>query len=510
MIKAPAPKLNSKKSRLLLLIALIFLALAGTSPGLGAFWEREVSSYPKEYEVRLTPSGFSPNILKIGRGSTVTFKSDTGEMFWPASNFHPTHEIYAEFDPKKPLEPTDYWSFTFNEVGTWRYHNHLNPSIVGTIVVGNTLAERVFGFNDPCLGGKFPETAKNRSLQIRCWQKELDKALQKDGLDKAFQVFNKLYKEEPGFSSACHDMTHLLGEAAYSEFTKTTKVQHSDQTVNCSYGFYHGFIEAMLQRGQGYEKVLSYCRKVQDELKLTISSPSAYTRCFHGIGHGVFDTLPQETWGDEEKMVGRSLAVCKKLASGDPSLLFSCSKGVFNALTNAYAYDNYGLKLNLTSPFNSCRTQVEEAYRRACHVEVGLIYIRTKGLDLTSAVSFIEKDVPEESSRAELILAQISQNIQDHSSSDINLPGYISTCQKFDGLTREKCIRGIIEGIFISGNPGSEYENGLTLCRNPSLTTSDRDNCYVKLRDMIYLTYPKDKAREICRRFEPSHQTNCN
>ena len=57
------------------------------------------------------------------------------ESFWPASNIHPTHMIYPEFDAKRPVASGKDWSFTFTKKGTWRYHDHLNPEATGTVVV---------------------------------------------------------------------------------------------------------------------------------------------------------------------------------------------------------------------------------------------------------------------------------------------------------------------------------------------------------------------------------------
>lgn len=85
--------------------------------------------------VTLTDNGFTPETLTIHQGQTVKFTSTQGSFFWPASNPHPTHTIYPEFDPQQPIAGTDSWSFTFERVGTWRYHDHLAPYFTGTITV---------------------------------------------------------------------------------------------------------------------------------------------------------------------------------------------------------------------------------------------------------------------------------------------------------------------------------------------------------------------------------------
>lgn len=86
-------------------------------------------------EVFMKPDVFEPETLTIKKGATVEFKNEDSQARWPASNIHPTHGIYPEFDPKEPVEPGKSWSFKFDKVGSWKYHDHLIPYIRGVIVV---------------------------------------------------------------------------------------------------------------------------------------------------------------------------------------------------------------------------------------------------------------------------------------------------------------------------------------------------------------------------------------
>jgi plastocyanin len=85
--------------------------------------------------VTLSKDGFSPDELSIKTGDTVTFRSVTGDLYWPASNLHPSHLVYPEFDPEEPVEPDAVWSFTFVKAGEWKYHDHLAPYFTGVITV---------------------------------------------------------------------------------------------------------------------------------------------------------------------------------------------------------------------------------------------------------------------------------------------------------------------------------------------------------------------------------------
>lgn len=101
------------------------------------------------FTVSYTDDGFIPRTLTIAKGGTVTFVNESSKETWPASAIHPTHTVYPDSDIKKcgtseadvifdacgGVAPGDSWSFTFDEIGEWKYHDHLHASDTGTIIV---------------------------------------------------------------------------------------------------------------------------------------------------------------------------------------------------------------------------------------------------------------------------------------------------------------------------------------------------------------------------------------
>ncbi|MBI5412927.1 YbhB/YbcL family Raf kinase inhibitor-like protein [Candidatus Peregrinibacteria bacterium] len=93
--------------------------------------------------VEIGADGFSPSILTIKEGETVQFINKDTEPHWPASAVHPTHTAYPEtggcigskFDACAVLKQNETFNFTFNKIGAWEYHDHLNPGITGKIIV---------------------------------------------------------------------------------------------------------------------------------------------------------------------------------------------------------------------------------------------------------------------------------------------------------------------------------------------------------------------------------------
>lgn len=96
-----------------------------------------------ENTIEITAEGFSPSTITVTKGTTVTWINMDTERHWVASASHPTHTVYpttggcigSTFDACAAMEEGDAFSFTFDEIGEWKYHDHLNPSNFGSVVV---------------------------------------------------------------------------------------------------------------------------------------------------------------------------------------------------------------------------------------------------------------------------------------------------------------------------------------------------------------------------------------
>lgn len=90
---------------------------------------------PKTWTVEYKENQFVPSEVKIKKGDTVSWINRSDSSTWPASAFHPTHQVYPGFDALKSLSNGESYLFKFDLIGSWKYHNHLNPSVTGVIVV---------------------------------------------------------------------------------------------------------------------------------------------------------------------------------------------------------------------------------------------------------------------------------------------------------------------------------------------------------------------------------------
>lgn len=78
---------------------------------------------------------FSPQSLTIKKGDTVRFVNNSDEDMMIVSNPHPEHTDLPSLNSEKSLAPGGVYVYTFKNEGTWKYHNHSNPSVTGTVIV---------------------------------------------------------------------------------------------------------------------------------------------------------------------------------------------------------------------------------------------------------------------------------------------------------------------------------------------------------------------------------------
>lgn len=84
--------------------------------------------------VTLTKDGFSPATLTITADEKVTWTNQSGSDATVSSDPHPTHTNYQPLNLGK-FSDGGTLTLTFDKTGTYGYHNHLNPTQTGTIIV---------------------------------------------------------------------------------------------------------------------------------------------------------------------------------------------------------------------------------------------------------------------------------------------------------------------------------------------------------------------------------------
>lgn len=272
------------------------------------------------HTVRMTDEGFEPRELTVNQGESVTFVNEDNVDRWPASNFHPTHTLYPEFDPLKGISAGESWTVKFEKAGTWRMHDHLIPHMTGTItVLGNPDGTNTAG-NGPATsteesGGGLFSGIKNFFINI--WKKItggnneastslgnveenllsefnglnekekytwLEDISVKEDPETAWRYIKAAYETSRGVTGNPHDMAHLVGQLLFKE-------RGFDGLSTCdpsfAFGCYHGLMEVAFDKDNprefkaNLEKANDGCEAIG-----TTTSPT-YWSCIHGIGHGI-------------------------------------------------------------------------------------------------------------------------------------------------------------------------------------------------------------------------------
>lgn len=135
--------MNLRKLALISSIAICTVALAGckkapavSNTNSGANQASGSSAADEKGAVVITydGTGFNPASATIKVGQKVVVKNTSSSAMSFNSDPHPTHTLFPELN-LGPIAAGSSKSFTISKAGAYSYHNHLNASQKGTIVV---------------------------------------------------------------------------------------------------------------------------------------------------------------------------------------------------------------------------------------------------------------------------------------------------------------------------------------------------------------------------------------
>jgi hypothetical protein len=441
-----------------------------------------------EYTIEIRADGFYPKDITVPKNSKVRFVTRLDKSFWPASNLHPSHEIYPEFDSKKPISAKSYWEFVFGRSGSWSYHDHLSPLYEGTITV---LDSASVSPNAYVSKAKTVEECK-RKYDQKCWSALIQYTFETKGFDAAYDLFEEIYNTVPLFAQNCHEYTHQIGKRAYVMFSKKEDFPLSDRVAYCSYGFFHGFIEAMMADTGSFSGAKEMCDYIGKKLSGRLTTDFA---CWHGIGHGITDASDKNAYGDEWKLITPSLKFCEGIASNNREL-DQCAGGVYSALSVMYTQPKYGIFLDEKDPFRICKEQKKDSYKAQCLSNFKRLIMKIVGNDFLKAAKFVE-DIKED----ELAQAAIDNLATFYVYFLLKDPTYdrgIKDCYALQGRLHTSCITGMAAGFMTVGKPDFEYARPLELCTNNLVTKEDQEACHDRIVRLIQMRYSEEKFSEIC------------
>jgi len=355
-----------------------------------------------------------------------------------------------------------------------------------------------FNEETPCQTG-IPDEQK-----VSCWQEQLDQTIKHQGLPPAFDLFAKLFVSEPVFAENCHGYTHRLGEEAYEQFSKNQDFPVTQQVAYCSYGFFHGFIEAMMQKTGSLKDAERMCQYIDEKLKEQTDTLGA---CYHGIGHGVTDGSDPRAWGDVFAIINPGLELCEQVGNSEYDVKL-CGTGVFNALASIYPDPKYKLNLNPSDPFWICRQQKKSYFKHACYDDFKTLIMSIEKNDFLKAARYIEQ--VNEDDYAKDAMDNLATYYVYYILKDSDYTDAIDKCHSLQERLQTACIRGLGAGFMTAGIPDKEYIRSLELCSSPLITEEERNGCHDRVVRLIQLRYSAEKYKSICQTVDSRYQKYCH
>lgn len=509
--------LQPRKIKLLLVFCLLLLAVSAVHFAFRTYAYLQVPRYTLTdphshvHTVTLSEQGFSPKNIVILKGDTVAFKSLTGKPFWPASNDHPDHTIYPEFDPGRLIMPPATWSFTFDKLGSWGYHNHVNPNMLGSVTV---IAPNQVG--TPITIEK-PSADNCKQLPIaqkqQCWEQQLELMLEQQGLPAAFNFFVTLYNTEPEIPKECHGWGHVLGSAAYKQYKETGVLVIRPEASYCGYGYFHSFIGAMVEDTGSFDGALDFCAQAEKVLGSELDPSLVRSNCTHGVGHGTSAWLldDPENWGHFQTVVDQGSAVCRKLFTETEDKQ-NCFDGVFNEIALDLFNDHYNFSMEnymkTNDPYWKCQEQQDEL-KTPCYLEISGLFWKIFNLDLDAAMHYSVTHAQNLEERGPEVVARIAADWIQFDIVNDSFERNIKACRDIPSFLYFPCFGGIINGFLSHGNPADLHDKAFSFCAGAYLTADERDYCYTVTLSSLKFRYTKAQMAAACSVVPDAYKQNC-
>jgi hypothetical protein len=336
-----------------------------------------------------------------------------------------------------------------------------------------------------------------------CWIDTVTARIKKGDIEDAFTSLALLYDANPSMGETCHSLTHEIGQRAYTLFARNHDFQVSPKTAYCSYGFYHGFMEALVMDKGDMALARKFCSHV--DAQLASITPDATLQCYHGIGHGTVNNHDPRTWGVEQAMIDPALALCEKVSEGQDQRS-RCATGVFNGISIFYSTGEYKLVLKKDDPLWICREQKTE-YQDACYISMNLLLLQLTDWDLARAARFIE--VIPDTAMAQHTMINLASPIGSRNINESDHAAAIATCRLMQPRLHLACIQGYAFGFLEHGIPEQEYVKSLEFCKSKQIDNKEQNACFEYIFSYLNQWYSHEKAVRICDEIASDRKALC-
>ena len=353
-----------------------------------------------------------------------------------------------------------------------------------------------------------------QQIQIDCLYGLIEARMRVAGITEAMLLFQRIYDLSEVFAkTGCHTHAHRVGDMAYYQYYVPTRdldsLQLEGETGACGYGFYHGFIEHLIQEHPDPAFVTETCERLDARIRPELGDIRPI--CYHGSGHGFMlrhvEDLPVDAWGDIDRFVEEPLARCGELIRATAREREECEEGVYNVIVEWMETKQFGFAYDYDDPFPQCDTASEERYRRACYYEVAMkLDARAKG---SPARLYEMIESVDAAYRTMVFSVGIAGMVQPLADSD-GFRTLVDECLALRGEYVWLCLTNVLHGLFEHGQPGEEYRKPLLVCTDSRLPTLGlEDDCYAFIAWKLPRFYDASRRVEICAEVPDAYRASC-
>lgn len=338
-------------------------------------------------------------------------------------------------------------------------------------------------------------------------------SLTSNGIPYAFEVIAELHRNDALFRQKCHYNIHSIGAAAYNLYrsSHTKEFMTSNMSI-CNYGFYHGFMVALLEDTGDAMAAQDFCNDLPPSL--VEEWPDVVNQCYHGIAHGLLDpNIPAVTHEKDltwvktilRSAVPTALNDCAILTNGHATYLQNCYSGVFHEA--AMLSEGRGWATDLQNPLWLCAEMPEQYAARCAGNWHRLVVRQMQSAPLTDVMTFMQTTYPTNPFFSASVAWRWAFNNANDLSSAIHV---ITSCKNVSSELHTYCIGGAIASLHQrSGAAGEEYKVVTQLCSEPALSEEELNICISKSYDYFKVVYNATKMRAICHEFDSLYHTAC-
>ncbi len=481
----------SKRKAVKVSILCALLCCVGILSGIGV----------SERVIYRTDSGFEPSRIVVFPGTSVRFVNKTDTQIWPASDLHPSHSVYSDFDPHEGIRSQTSWLFRFRKAGSWSFHDHLDPQTRGTVTVAFLPDFSFFRSSDasPVLTGTYDACMNAPSDEGgKCWEEAAIARTRAIGVDRVLVELADLFPTSDGLQTYCHDVTHVIGHQAYRRFRQGEVVQFSKQQAVCSWGFFHGFMEQMFRDGGTLADSAALCNAIEEE-NMEIER-ELISSCYHGLGHGSVLKHEEDPAFDFWKILDTGIAACEE-SSAEMIDRENCASGVIDGLLATGIAGDYPIPESVyRDPHQICRRF--EEYKVSCYSATNWFLLQSSGGDFPKAASYV-RTIPYEEIARDTMHWLDNLTVRLLSESDKEKPA--AWCSAMEASFQKPCITGFALGYMLNkGTQGREYLEGVAFCSQDVLSDGQTTDCYTAVLEYLSGHDGRETVDTLCAELGPA------